>query len=193
MKKVKNPLHWKNITDAFITSDEWDNIKYNLTQELDALRDKKTFMACKDETFAHNYLEHAEDVIRKKGGWEISILSLIRELKEAIKEPETWRIFMQTLLLVTITNRAGEIPETADEGKRYKKDQSDKGGKRWINEVDKLTARNNKIIEHFREAHRKNKHLTPSRFADKHAAKYEKEHKIKPRTIRFILSKAVGN
>jgi hypothetical protein len=49
-----------------------------------------------------------------------------------------------------------------------------------------LSERNQKILEHFKRTH-----LTPASFAEdkKNQTKYD----LKPRTIRLILSKAVGN
>jgi hypothetical protein len=161
-------------------SDEWDSLHYDLRYELDALRDKGKFLACKDETFAHAYLGHAEEIIRKKGNWEISTLSTIRELREAIKDPHAWRVFMQTLLLVTITNRSGVIPEVAQAGREFKKDQSNKGGRRWQDKTDELKTRNTKIFEHFKKTR-----FSARRFAELHAPKYG----LKPTQIRAILSK----
>ena len=49
---------------------------------------------------------------------------------------------------------------------------------------EQLSARDQKIVEHF-----KTTRLTAASFAKKHAA----EHKLSPRTVRLILSKAVGS
>lgn len=181
--KKKIVYHDWSITDAFVASDEWDTRYYDLKCELEALSEKKIFFACKDRTFAHTYLSHAEDVIRKKGNWESSTISMIRELREAIKKQEVWRVFMQTLCLVTLTSRAGEIPEAAQQGKDSSKSQSNKGKKRWSNKEEILKIRNTKIIEHFRKTK-----LTQSSFAEKHASEYE----LKSRQVRKILQIALG-
>ena len=181
MKKTKPPKHFDwGITDAFVTSDEWDTLRDDLKYELDALRDPETFKACKDETSAHTYLNLAEKIIRKRSEWEISTLSLIRELREAIKDPQAWRVFMQTLRLVTITTRAGEIPKTAQAGRKHSQTQSDKGGQRWKEKADKLEIRNTKIFEDFN-----NSPLSARRFADLHASDYG----LKPTQLRAIISK----
>lgn len=186
MKKTKGPFDWSP-TDALITSDEWDSIKYNLMLQLDELPDKKTFLANKDHSLAHAYLIHAEKIIRKRGAWSSSTSSLIRELRKAMREPEAWRIFMQTLLLITITGRAGDIPEMVHTAQGYKQVQSIKGSKpRKRNGVTpaEREIRNEKIIEHYQRTR-----LKPAGFAEKHAAKYG----LKPRTVRLILKNAVGN
>jgi len=172
--KKKMVYHDWSITDAFVASDEWDTRYYDLKCELGALRDKEIFFACKDRTFAHNYLSHAEDVIRKKGNCEINTISMIRELREAIKKPESWRVFMQTLCLVTLTNRAGEIPKAAHLGKNSSKNQSDKGKKRWQDKKTEIKERYQNILDKFYNSKLTDSKVTMSSFAKK----YKKEVKL---------------
>jgi len=179
MKKTKKPQYFDwEITDAFVTSDAWDNWDYELTQELEAMRDIEVFKAIGAHTFAHIYLNNAEDIMFKNSRFGSGMLSLIHELRQSIKGREAWRIFMQTLRLVTLTNRAGDIPKTARTGKKYKQEQSERGGKRWKEKADALEIRNKKIFKHFKETH-----LTPRSFAIRHAA----DHGLKPRHVQDII------
>ena len=110
---MKKYLDWKNITDAMVMSDEWDAWRYDLEYELDNMKDKKIFELEKDVNFAQIYLNHAENVLRKRDIEDKSDLSLIWELRETIKDQAAWMVFMKTLRLVTIVNRAGVVPKLA--------------------------------------------------------------------------------
>jgi len=110
MKKYPN---WENITDAMRMSDEWDEWRYNLEYEIDAMSDKEIFIECKDQNFGQEYLRHAENTILKNDAGDSSALSLINDLRESIKDHEKCIFFMKVLKIITITNRSGVIPELA--------------------------------------------------------------------------------
>lgn len=181
MKRIKpfKYFDW-NITDAFITSDEWDARLHDMTKELrDLSYNKKLFKACGQHTFAHQYLTHAEEALRKHGWLESENRSLLLELRSAITSPAKWRVFVQTLRLVTLVARAGVIPTAAQAGREYKQMQTDRAKKTWTKKVNELETRNMKIREHFKQTH-----LSARRFAELHAAEYG----LKPQQIRRILS-----
>lgn len=176
-----------NITDALITSDEWDNIHYDLKHELAALLDRKTFEECRDQNFAHTYLAHAEKLIREKG--DIDITPLIRELRDALKDYKCWRVFMQMLRLTTIISRSGVIPEMAHTGEKYKHVQSAKGSKQRARNgltPEKRAERNQKILEHYKKAS-KNGHIKLNGFATQHADKYG----LRPTQFKEIIKSSL--
>lgn len=178
-----------NITDALITSDEWDNIHYDLKQEMAALLDRETFEECKNQNFAHTYLAHAEKLIRGKGDVDVGIPPLIRELRDSVKDYKCWRVFMQMLRLTTIISRSGVIPEMAHTGEKFKHVQSDKASKQRARNgltPEKRAERNRKIIEHFKKAS-KNGHIKLNGFAKKHADKYG----LKPTQFKEIIKKSL--
>lgn len=105
-------LDW-GITDSFLMLDEWYTRRHDLEYELDNMTDEEIFKECKDENFAQTFLNHAEDVIRKRDIEGKSDLSLIWELRETIKDQAAWMVFIKTLRLVTIVYRAGIIPRLA--------------------------------------------------------------------------------
>jgi hypothetical protein len=106
-------VDWENVTDRMVMTEEWNEWLYNLENELDYMRDEKLFKACKSLNFGQEYLGHAENTIRKNDEGDKCNLSLIRELKEIIKDQAAWMVFMKTLRVVTVTNRVGLIPKLA--------------------------------------------------------------------------------
>ncbi|MFC1580036.1 hypothetical protein ACFL4N_03910 [Thermodesulfobacteriota bacterium] len=120
----KTPLIWPNPTDGLRTSDEWENVEHIIKTELYELGDKKIFGKKKNDNIAQTYLKYAEQLLEEKGLLTSDIQSLIRELKERVKDPDTWSVFIQTLRLATITARAGTIPKLAQAGAEMKTNSS---------------------------------------------------------------------
>lgn len=184
-KKRISPAHY--MTDALITSDEWDNVLFNLKHELRAFRDKETFDECKERNNALLYLLHAEDTLTAGSHLTSDARAMILELRQAIKHYDAWRVFVQTLCLATTVYRAGLIPQFIARAEGYSKKQSDKASRprsRGGKTPADIKKRNEEIIEHFKKSR-----LTASSFAVKYASKYD----LKPRRVRDILNVAVGN
>ncbi len=200
MKKKIEPKHPQHyLTDALITSDEWDSFDYKLQleiKELGTVDYDSQDINWKKNTLAFGYLYHVEKLLIEKYQWVDHEIEDIRELQTFIEKYNGLKTFLLTLRVATIAYRAGFIPKLVTVGAarlKYGEQQSiDRIGKPrghgGLNPAE-IQTRNKQIVEHFKKALLKNSSLKPSRFADKHAA----EHKVSPRTIRLILSKAVGN
>lgn len=120
---------------------------------------------------------------------QIKVMDMIKKL-EAIKPrtPEIKTMIFELVLQYGQLHHArANVWLHQFEAKRLSQAQRQKRGKRhtWKGQTrEQLSERNQEIIEHFKKTR-----FTPSNFADIHAAKYG----IKPRTVRLILSKAVGS
>ena len=187
---MKQPLD-HNITDALITSDEWESFDYNLRLQIEELakvdydNQKPTW---KENTLANTYLFHVEKLLRKTGGLDAYTLKTIEELKKVIMNFEGMKILLLTLRLATLATRAGIIPEIAQMGVNTSAVQSKKGSKRPV--VDGLTPeqrdrRNMEINEHFKKVAG---NLSTYGFAKK----YEKKYGLKQAQIRKILKDRVA-
>jgi hypothetical protein len=194
MKKKIDPKRY--LTDALITSDEWDSFDYNLRTQINELGqidyDSKS-LDWKENTLAFGFLWHAEKLLRERVQW--CGLDNIPELRALIEKYDHLKTFLLTLRIATIVYRNGLIPELIIEGEahfKYRDKQSEKARKPRSHE-DKtpieIRARNNQIIEDFKEARRKNPRIKASGFAEKHGDEYG----LKPRQVRNILKMAVGN
>lgn len=105
---------------------------------------------------------------RNKTEWRKEIED---DLRESIKRDESLRFAKKAMVL-------GESRSNKQKETRSKRHT-------WKGQTcEQLSERNQEIIEHFKKTR-----FTPSNFANIHAAKYG----IKPRTVRLILSKAVGS
>ncbi|MFC1798644.1 hypothetical protein ACFLZL_02420 [Thermodesulfobacteriota bacterium] len=180
MKKKTDPQHY--LTDSLITSDEWDSFDYNLRSQIkdlekhyDSLSDDR-----KKSMLAHTYLYHVEKLLKERKETGNQAIENIHELQTLIKKYDHFKTFLLTLRIATTAYRAGLVPELVIMGHTHSKGQSKKGQ----TTPKALPERNRKIIEHFKKTH-----LTQSSFSTKHAARYG----LKPRQIRNILKKAVGN
>ncbi|MGP8152970.1 MAG: hypothetical protein ACLQBQ_02335 [Smithella sp.] len=150
--KAKQPILFscKNATDEFIATDEWDARHYDIKRQLDAFQKKDLFEACKEQNFAHEFIDHAEKLI-KKTGYAGDLRSLLKELRTAIKNYDSWRIFMQTLRLVTLAYRAGTIPDLVQAGAKVmgggkksakvRQEKSKLKKELWQAEADKILKR----------------------------------------------------
>ena len=191
--KKNDPEHY--LTDALVTSDEWDSFDYNLRmqiKELGQIDYNSTSIDWKKNTLAFGYLYHVEKLLLEKNQCENFGIENIRELQTLIKTYDHLKTFLLTLRILTLAYRAGLIPEFVTHGKNFRKDQSKKGSKLRGHDgktAADLQTRNNLIIEDFKKALRKNPRLTPSAFAQKYAANYN----LKSRRIWDLLKMAVGN
>jgi hypothetical protein len=196
--KIKQPRDFfkcGNITDALIVTDDWYTIDDKMNYQLEAYKDKNIFDKNRDKNIAQSFIAKAEKLLKNNcvdyGDNSPDADLLIKELRKEIKNYDQWKVFMQTLRLAILTFRAGYIPEMAQVVVKLKRVQAIKGGKEKT--IDGITPgmrsdRDKNIIEDFN----KSRLTSINRFADKHAAKYEKQYGLKPRTIRHILSRTVG-
>ena len=137
--------------------------------------------------FACSYLDKAERLLKEKKLHFNDENEIIREIRALFGKYENLKMFLLTLRIATITYRAGFIPELVQHGVTFSKIQSERlPEKRTIKGVtlEMRIERNQIIIDHFKKTR-----FTPNHFADK----YAEDYKLSPRTVRFILSKAVGN
>lgn len=134
MKKLLD----RNITDALMTSDEWESFDYNLQQQIQELSrigyDEKP-EEWKKNTLAYSYLWHAEKLLKESGAMDKYTETLIEELKKGILKYEGMKILLLTLRLATMTARAGVLPAMA-------KAEADKlDNSRWTRELKKAIMR----------------------------------------------------
>lgn len=217
MKKKIDPQHY--LTDAIIISDEWDDFDYDLKSNIEELGhidyDSKPINWKKDR-LGYGYLRYVENLLREKFKRENSkiktvddlqtriknythlkaIIKDIRELQTLIEKYDNLKIFLLTLRITTIASRVGFIPDLIQLGEKYSETQSKRlPKKRTIKGItpEMREATKEKIIEHFKKARLKNPRLKPSSFAKNNAAKHAAEYKLSPRSVRLILSKAVGS
>lgn len=196
MKKKSNPQKRlsKEITDALITSDEFDSFDYNLKfqiKELASIGYDSEPQLWKNN-LAYSYLYHAEKLLLKKNQIGDSEIENIRELQTLIKKYENIKTMLLTLRIVISASRAGIIPQIVTGFVKYSKSQSGKGSKkrgRSGKSVDEIETRNIHIRNDFKQAKLKNRHLTPHQFSNDPPQDYS----IKPRQIRAILKMAVGS
>ncbi len=191
MKKKIDPQHY--LTDALVTSDEWDSFDYNLQsniKELGQIDYDSTPLNWKKNTLAFGYLYHIEKLLLEKHQWMNHEIEDIRELQTLIEKYDHLKTFLLTVRIATIGYRNGLIPEFVTEGEahlKYRVEQSVKGKKPRSHDgktPTEIQIRNNQIVEHFKKTR-----LNPSGFSKKYAAKYS----LKPRRVREILKIAVGN
>jgi hypothetical protein len=196
MKKRIDPQHY--ITDALITSDEWDSFDYKLRLEIEELEHidyDSTPIDWKKNTLAFGYLYHVEKLLDEKCQCGDHEFENIRELQTLIKKYDHLKTFLLTVRIATIAYRAGLIPKFITEGEEHLKYRDRQREKAELprghdgKDPAEIQTRNNQIREHFQKAHIKNPSLTISGFAEKHAARY----RLKSRRVRDILKMAVGN
>ena len=179
-----------NLTDTIVTSDEWDNFDYNLRLQIEELADidyDNKLEKWKENTLASGYLNYAERLLRETGVIDDYTLNSIRELKKEIMEYRNMKTLLLTLRLVTITLRAGIIPEMAHYGENYRKAQSRKSStKRTTRGLtpNERQKRNERIVEHWKQV--SNKGLKLNSFAQKHV----KTYKIGTTQIKKIIQKS---
>ncbi|MBE9572346.1 MAG: hypothetical protein IMF11_17090 [Proteobacteria bacterium] len=180
-----------NVTDALIVSDEWENFDYNLRLQIEELAnidyDNKS-KEWKENTLASGYLYYVEKLLQEAGMVDNHTINTIKELRKAITNYDSMRIFLQTLRLATIATRAGIIPEMAHVGERHSDTQTEKRLRRttWNGLTrEQLSLRNQEIVARYKKAYEKNKAVTPNSFATQHASEYN----LKERQIRNILPK----
>ena len=102
--------------------------------------------------------------------------SLELQLKRAVTDPKFVRRLEQSA-----------VREAMERSEKHSQEQRQKRAKRqtWKGLTrEQLTERNQKIVDHF-----KKNRLKPSSYAQRYAAK----NGLSPRSVRLILSKAVGN
>lgn len=181
-----------NVTDALITSDEWESFDYNLRLQIEELAeinyDSKS-EEWKKNTLASGYLCYVEKLLQEAGIVDNYTINTIKELKKTIISYGGMRIFLQTLRLATIATRAGIIPKMAHVGERHSDTQTEKRLKRtkWKGLTrEQLLDRNQKIIKHYKHVS-KNGHITLHCFAKKHADKYC----LKPTRIKQIIKSSL--
>lgn len=189
---MKKSLNY-NITDAMIASDEWESFDYNLRlqiEELATIDYDNQPEKWKENTLARSYLYHAEKLLQETGAMNDYTINTINELKKVIMKYEGMNIFLQTLRLATIVTRAGIIPEMAECGENYRKEQSRKASiKRTTGGLtpDERQKRNESIVEHYKKAREKNRDITLNSFAKQHADKY----RLKPTRIKQIITSSL--
>lgn len=181
-----------NITDALVTSDEWESFDYNLRLQIEELEeidyDNKS-KEWKKNTLAAGYLYYAEKLLQETGIVDAHTIDTIKELRKAITNYDGMRIFLQTLRLAIIVTRAGIIPQMAHAGKKHSDTQTEKRLRRttWKGLTqEQLSTRNQKIIKHYQHVS-KNGHITLHCFAVKHADKY----RLKPTRIKRIIKSSL--
>lgn len=106
--------------------------------------------------------------------------NLEEEWKQAMRNPD----FVRRL-------EESAVREAMERSEKYRQEQQRKRGMRkGYNGFtqEELLIRDQTVFQDFRKSR-----LTMNNFANKYANKYQKKYKIKPTTIRRILSKAVGN
>ena len=181
-----------NVTDALITSDEWENFDYNLRLQIDELANidyDSQSKEWKKNTLAAGYLYYVGKLLQEAGVVDNYTINTIKELKKAITNYGGMRIFLQTLRLATIATRAGIIPKMAHVGVRHSDTQTEKRLKRtkWKGLTrEQRSARNQKIIEHFKKASESG-HIKLHGFAIKHADKYL----LKPTRMKQIIKSSL--
>ena len=192
---MKKPLD-KNLTDALVTSDEFDSFDYNLRQEIEELGkidyDSQSD-SWKENTIASTYLLTAEKLLREAGLLD-GFADTIGELKKEITEYRSARVLLQTLRLAIITARAGIIPEMAHYGEGFRKRQSKVASRHRTTgglTPEERQGRNEEIIARFETAS-KNGRITPNGFATKYAkngftTEDGKTHKLSPTQIKNII------
>ena len=106
--------------------------------------------------------------------------NLEESLKQAMRDPEfVWRL------------EQSAVRRAMKRSEKLGQDQSQKRAKRqtWNGLTRKqISARDQKILEHFKKECLDNRHLTQNDFSNRFAA----DHKLKPRQVRTILSKQLA-
>ena len=174
----------ENLTDALVTSDEFDSFDYNLRQEIEELAkvdyDSQSD-SWKGNTLGYAYLWQTEKLLRAAGLMDEYTFEMINELKERMAVYRDLRLMLQTIRLATITVRAGIIPEMAHFGEGFRKRQSKVASRHRTTgglTPEERQGRNEKIVAHFKKTF-----LTLHGFATRHAAKYD----LSPTSIKNII------
>jgi len=116
-------------------------------------------------------------------------ITIIKELlvTEGLVNKNAERVFLRSLELVVNLARAGSVPEKARQGVSNSLTQSKKA--KLPRSRDGMTPAERNKRDHEMISHFKRTHLTASSFAERYASKYN----LKPRRVREILKKALGN
>jgi hypothetical protein len=190
MKKKINAQHY--LTDALITSDEWDSFDYNLRMQIKELGqidyDAKP-LNWKKNTLAFGYLYHIKNLLLEKSENDSYEIKNIQELETLIEKYDHLKTFLLGLRIATIGYRAGIIPRFVTEGEAFLKRQRRFGQRSGQQKSTKIKTRDDQIRKDFQKIHIKNPRITPSGFAKSHADKYG----LRARRIQDILKTAVGS
>lgn len=112
MKKKSAPTYY--LTDALVTSDEWENFDYHLRSEIKELGQidyDKAPLNWKKNTLAYGYLYHVEKLLHEKLEDWYDARDDIHELKTLIEKYDHLKTFLLTLRIATIAYRAGTISQ----------------------------------------------------------------------------------
>lgn len=103
-------------TDKLILFDYLTDMDERIDRELNLLDNQVEFKTNENRTYTDEFLDDAENLFRERGCLDKRTLTLIGSLRGKVKTFDSWRVFMETLLLVTMTFRNGDIPEIAQSG-----------------------------------------------------------------------------